>query len=163
MAAATTIRVVIAVGIAVTIVVHSVGAIRFTRWRDATVLRTAALIFTRVARAVSAQWLRTAVYLAIEAGLLTFTSEISTAVGAGRGRTAIISFLTTASVFTPYSVYPVAVSATVLSFFRTFLFAPAIRRARQAILANAAFAHPVTADAKVPTDTIVQATEAVLA
>jgi hypothetical protein len=46
------------------------------------------LIFTRVARVVSTHRLGTAVYLASEAVLITFTAEIATAVGIGRDVTA---------------------------------------------------------------------------
>jgi len=50
-----------------------------------------------------------------------------------------------------------------LPFARTFLFAPAIRRARQAILIYAGLAHPVTAANRLPADTIGRATVAILA
>ncbi len=77
-----------AVAIAVTIVIYSVGATRFTLRRSTTVRYTVTLIFTRVARAVSTHRLGTAVYLASEAVLFGFTAEIATAVGIGRDVTA---------------------------------------------------------------------------
>ena len=43
------------------------------------------------------------------------------------------------------------------------MFATAICRARQAILTHAGLAHPVTAATCLPTDTIVRATDAILA
>ena len=109
MAAATrvggTIRVV-AVATEVTIVIYSVGATRFNQRRSTTVRFTGTLIFTGVgvAREVSTHRLRTAVYFASEAILITFTGGVATAVGIGREVTAEIAFHATARVGTLYWV-----------------------------------------------------------
>ena len=93
-----------AVGSVVTIVIYSVGATRFNQRRSTTVRCTGTLIFTGVgvAHEVSTHRLRTAVYFASEAILITFTGGVATAVGTGRAVTAEIAFLATARFCTPY-------------------------------------------------------------